>query len=405
MKRTHSNLPVLLLMLVISICAAAAYWYSRPTTPSMVDAYQLLSEPGGDRKADTSPGFAWPPGMNEAFPDIELVSHTGRRVSLSEFKGKIILVEPVGMTCAACNAFSGAQVVGGYQGVRPQKNLPSIEALLPQYGNGVSLDDDRIVLVQLLLYDMNLKAPDPANAMHWARHYNFDTRDNVFVLVGDQRFINQASYDMIPGFFLIDQNFILRSDSTGHHPKYNLFTHLLAMVPELLAEMEPGVADLELDMSVDAAYKAIPHKQTTFNPGLAKMDMDERQFLEQLFALTDAAMVQRVQTMIGLQENARIDALEKNYNIILSQLNQLDVPDKLRPVYTLVEQAILAQMLYLEQWQEAGAPDQFNSRAPLVQNSHRKLIQAHQLLVQAFPTETAHNKAAFFDHLCALDFI
>jgi len=241
--------------------------------------------------------------------------------------------------------------------------------------------------------------------MHWARHYNFDKRDNVFVLVGDQRFINQASYDMIPGFFLIDQNFILRSDSTGHHPKYNLFTHLLAMVPELLAEMEPGVAELELDMSVDAAYKAIPHKQTTFNPGLAKMDMDERQFLEHLFELTDTAMVQRVQAMMRLQEDTNLVAFENNYNIILSQLNQLDVPAELKPVYKLVEQAILEQMLYLEQWKEAGAQVQFNSHAPLVQTSHRKLIQAHELLVQSFPTETAHNKAAFFDHLCALDFI
>jgi hypothetical protein len=405
MKSRHSNLPVLLLVLLMSISAAGGYWYSRPDTSSMADTYQLLSASGGGRPVAASLEFAWPPRMNERFPDIELMSHTGRTVSLSEFKGKIILVEPVGMTCAACNAFSGAQVVGGYQGVRPQKNLPSIEALLPQYGNGVSLDDDRIILVQLLLYDMNLKAPDPANAMHWARHYNFDKRDNVFVLVGDQRFINQASYDMIPGFFLIDRNLILRSDSTGHHPKYNLFTHLLAMVPELLAEMEQGPADPELDMSVDAAYKAIPHKQTTFNPDLAIMDLDERRFLEQLFALTDTAMVQRVQTMIGLQENVRIGAIENNYNNIISQLKQLDVPDKLRPVYALVEQAILEQMLYLEQWQEAGVPDQFNSRASLVQQSHRKLIRAHQLLVQAFPAEAAHNKTAFFDHLCALDFI
>ena len=81
------------------------------------------------------------------------------------------------------------------------------------------------------------------------------------------------------------------------------------------------------------------------------------------------------------------------------------MPDKLRPVYTLVEQAILEQMHYLEQWQEAGVPDQFNSRAPLVQKSHRKLVRAHQLLVQAFPAEATHNKSAFFDHLCALDFI
>lgn len=44
---------------------------------------------------------------------------------------------------------------------------------------------------------------------------------------------NQASYNMIPGFQLIDQNFILRSDSTGHNPKES-FDHLIRLAAKLV---------------------------------------------------------------------------------------------------------------------------------------------------------------------------
>src|SRR5579885_426641 len=53
-------------------------------------------------------GFAWPPVNGQAYPDLKLLDQDGHEVALSSFKGKVILLEPVGMTCAACNAYSGA---------------------------------------------------------------------------------------------------------------------------------------------------------------------------------------------------------------------------------------------------------------------------------------------------------
>ena len=67
------------------------------------------------------------------------------------------------MTCPACNAFSGANRIGGYENVNPQHNLTSIEELLPTYGS-VSLDNDDLVLVQVLLYDMTMKSPSASDA-------------------------------------------------------------------------------------------------------------------------------------------------------------------------------------------------------------------------------------------------
>jgi hypothetical protein len=173
--------------------------------------------------------------LNEPYPDLELVDQTGARVKLSSFRGRVILVEPIGMTCPACQAFAGAHRVGGFAGVAPQRDLPSIEELLPRYA-GVPLADERIVYVQLLLYSMSMQAPSPDDVKNWARHFGMDRARDRVVMAGSAALIGDASYAMIPGFQLIDRRFILRSDSTGHRPRHDLYRQLLPMVPQLLAE-------------------------------------------------------------------------------------------------------------------------------------------------------------------------
>ena len=36
--------------------------------------------------------------------------------------------------------------------------------------------------------------------------------------IGLSRYTNRASYDLVPGYQLIDREFVLRKDSAGHHP-------------------------------------------------------------------------------------------------------------------------------------------------------------------------------------------
>ncbi|MFQ5960639.1 MAG: peroxiredoxin family protein [Candidatus Methylomirabilales bacterium] len=184
----------------------------------------------------TRAGVKWPPRVGEPYPDLELFDQTGQKVRLSSFKGSVLLIEPVGMTCPACQAFAGAHRHGSFEGVVPQHGLPSIEELFPRYTNGLSLDDDRIVLVQLLLYSMSMGAPSPDDARRWAEHFRMDRSKNFVVLAGTEGLLGPASYNMIPGFQLVDRNFILRADSTGHHPRHDLWRYLLPMVPQLLQE-------------------------------------------------------------------------------------------------------------------------------------------------------------------------
>lgn len=42
--------------------------------------------------------FAWPPVSGAAYPDLVLRDVDGQTVQLSAFRGKTILIEPIGMT-------------------------------------------------------------------------------------------------------------------------------------------------------------------------------------------------------------------------------------------------------------------------------------------------------------------
>ena len=99
--------------------------------------------------ADEQP---WHVQAGQTYPDLEL----------SDFKGRVILLEPVGMTCKACNAFTGCQMRGGFAGIRPQQGLDSIGRYLARFG-GTSLGYGHVVLVQWLIYE--LKNGTPARLM------------------------------------------------------------------------------------------------------------------------------------------------------------------------------------------------------------------------------------------------
>lgn len=178
--------------------------------------------------------FEWPPKLNEPYPDLHLVDQTGSSMRLSDYKGKIILVEPIGIPCPACQAFCGGHTVGGFQGVQPQPGLPSIEKSARQHGR-FDLSDERIVKVYLLLYSKNMRAPTPRDAKAWAEHFGMDRTKNEIVLAGLSSMTGDESYAMIPGMQLIDQDFILRVDSTGRSSRqHDLYRDLLPRVGKLL---------------------------------------------------------------------------------------------------------------------------------------------------------------------------
>lgn len=181
----------------------------------------------------------WPPRLGHAFPDdITYIDQEGESIKLSDFKGSVFLVEYVGMNCPACQAFSGAnkKSIGPFENNAVQQGLDSLEKYCPLYAQGISLDDKRFIFIQVLLYDRMMRAPKSNDAKRWAEHFRYKKENLQYVLVPDRDMRSPASYNLIPGFQLIDKNFIVRSDSTGHHPNDNLYLTLLPMLSKLLDE-------------------------------------------------------------------------------------------------------------------------------------------------------------------------
>ena len=176
----------------------------------------------------------WPPRLGQGYPDLQLIDHTGREFRLSELRGNVILVEPIGMECAACNALSGGHWSGGYNGKQPQANLDSLESYLPQYANGIDISNPDLRVVQLILYDFSNEQPTPRNAKLWAEHFGLDKYENVLVAVAKQDLRSSASFNMIPGLQLIDRDFVLQKDAAGRNPRHNMFTDLMPAIADLI---------------------------------------------------------------------------------------------------------------------------------------------------------------------------
>lgn len=187
----------------------------------------------------TRPLRDWPPVTGQFYPNLVLRDQTGQITALSDFRGKVVLVEVVGLTCRACHAFAGGNEAGKerFRGIEPQPGLDSIEKYAQGYAK-VSLDHPDIVFVQLVLYGMDGRSPpSEGDVRAWASHFGMDRDRNQVVLIGDQRFISPETRKLIPGFHLIDQSGILRAISSNDPRHDRLHESLL---PKLASLVEGG---------------------------------------------------------------------------------------------------------------------------------------------------------------------
>ena len=74
-------------------------------------------------------------------------------------------------------------------------------------------------------------------------------------------------------------------------------------------------------------------------------------------------------------------------------------------------ESIKEQQEFFNAWEKARGTDKFElysknmANHPKVKSSHGKLLQTYYILKAAYPREDEQNLQAFYDHLCALDFI
>lgn len=191
--------------------------------------------------AQTRPlNVAWPPQVGQPYPDLEWIDQTGQKIRLSSFKGKVLLIEPVGMNCPACLGWSGTETYGPFQGLSGQAGLHPFEAGFESQTR-LAFEDPRIVHVQLLLFNTRMQATTAEDAKAWAEHFHRDRAKNQLVLAGSADLLQpahyQATYNQVPGFQVVDKDFILRSDATSDNPKTSLWNELVPMIPTLVQEV------------------------------------------------------------------------------------------------------------------------------------------------------------------------
>ena len=112
-------------------------------------------------------------------------------------------------------------------------------------------------------------------------------------------------------------------------------------------------------------------------------------------------MAERVEAMVDGTLKSNYDS---DINNILHRLGKLKTPSMLEPVYKHIIAAIKQQQSYFALMDSKGANSRLNQQN-LVNNSSQHLRAAYSRLMSLYPEETKHNKQAFFDYLCALDFI
>ena len=182
--------------------------------------------------------FEWPPQVGKLYPDLALSTPGGASRKISDFKGKVIIIEMIGMSCPACQTWAGARSRGAFEGVSPQPDLQPFDQTFQKYTGGLTLDDPRIVYIQMLLFNMQMKTPTPDDVRRWSSHFHRNLSRPPILIAGVPEFLApryyQATYNLIPGFHIIDTRGILRYDAAGDHPRHNLWTEALPAVPGLL---------------------------------------------------------------------------------------------------------------------------------------------------------------------------
>ena len=179
---------------------------------------------------------------------------------------------------------------------------------------------------------------------------------------------------------------------------------------EHVTDQQPRVIpSIENELSVEEAYRAIPHRRTVARLGELDLTPVEREYLSVVFRVIDSGVVLRVST---LQEFSKDDGSGASYFVdqarLLSFLNELTPPDGLEGYHQLLIEAFEAQRVFFVEWKREGTD--YVDLASLGTNDQvvaasRALQSAYASLMSRYPGASPQNKTSFFDYHCALDFL
>jgi hypothetical protein len=163
-------------------------------------------------------------------------------------------------------------------------------------------------------------------------------------------------------------------------------------------------------MTVDQAYSQLKHRRTVFDASKTRVPQAQQESLRRLFSIAELGTVLKVRAYNAHAsgDKAGYAAVMKDYESLVAVSKRQPPPVEIKPVHDLVVGAIAGQRGVLAA-SASKAPTVLSrkelERNPDVQKVHRDLLRAYNLLLATFPQEPAVNRDAFYDYLCALDFL
>lgn len=166
--------------------------------------------------------------------------------------------------------------------------------------------------------------------------------------------------------------------------------------------------NVDLGLTVDQAYAAIPHRRTVWNDTDSPATPQEKAYLEVMFPLLDQAIAARV---AGLQAYSQGDFssmdLDAQWQRLINFARAATPPPSLTAYHQDILTALSDERQFFHEWYSARSQFPFASHIenhPSVRAASAASRAAYSELMRKFPSESPSNRDAFFDYHCALDF-
>lgn len=228
---------VLMLLIFISVVAVEVGKKSADERQEIMDmAKKEVAKFEARHRQNENLPDAWPPKMNEKYPDLQLFDQKGQEFRVSQLEGKVLIVEYVDMSSPISQAQSGArqkQAFGIMQEV-DQFAEPFYETLSKNAQGTVTWPNEDVIHLKIIVYTQDGAQPSRDDAQNWAEHFGFERENNVIVAVARDDLRDVKTQDIVTGFQLVDKNQKLRVDSSGPAPKHNLSMTLIPLFEKLL---------------------------------------------------------------------------------------------------------------------------------------------------------------------------
>lgn len=197
---------------------------------------RILSDIKNYTKIAQSLPNPWPPQMNSTYPDFTLFDQEGKYFNISDYRGRILIIEHIDMANPVSHSQSGAATLGplGIDASKLDPNVTPIETILPALTeNKVNVPDPHILYIKIIHYNPTGDRATLADAQAWANHYKLMKSNNYIVAVPKNDTRTTFTSEIIGGYQLVDKAMTLRVDSAGPVPKHDLKLKLIPLVPKL----------------------------------------------------------------------------------------------------------------------------------------------------------------------------